>query len=145
MFKRRERHSVLINLTDHCVQLARLGRLDARPLHVDTFAEISASDVGSVARWLDFTFPDRAGKFISAYCGFHPTERVFQRDSINARRLSDREFLYNTVAEHSKIVSAKAWHVAALNPADGMPPVSYTHLRGLPPEDETNPAQGVWI
>jgi hypothetical protein len=121
MFKRRDRHSVLINLTDHCVQLARLGSPDVRPLAVDTFAEVSAADVGSVARWLDFTFPNRAGKFISAYCGFHPGERVFQRDSINARRLSDREFLYNVVADHSKIISAKAWHVAALNPVDGMP------------------------
>ena len=121
MFKRRDRHSVLINLTDHCVQLARLGRQDVRPLAVDTFAEVSVEDVGSVARWLDFTFPGRAGKFISAYCGFHPGERVFQRDSINARRLSDRDFLYNVVADHSKIISAKAWHVAALNPVDGMP------------------------
>src|SRR5271166_5664670 len=121
MFKRRDRHSVLINLTDHCVQLARLGRLDVRPLTVDTFAEVAAADVGSVARWLDFTFGNRAGKFISAYCGFHPAERIFQRDSINVRRLSDREFLYNVIAEHAKIISAKAWHVAALNPSDGMP------------------------
>ena len=121
MFKRRERHSVLINLTDHCVQLARLGRLDIRPLAVDTFAEVSIEDTASVARWLDFTFSDRAGKFISAYCGFHPAERIFQRDSINVRRLSDRDFLYNVIAEHAKIISAKAWHVTALNPADGMP------------------------
>jgi hypothetical protein len=101
------------------VQLARLGRLDVRPLKVDTFAEVSIADAGSVARWLDFTFSDRAGKFISAYCGFHPSERIFQRDSINARRLHDRDFLYNFVAEHAKIISAKAWHVAALNPLDG--------------------------
>ncbi|MGA2018542.1 MAG: hypothetical protein ABSH26_16480 [Opitutaceae bacterium] len=121
MFKRRDRHSVLINLTDHCVQLARLGRLDSRPLTVDTFAEVAAADVGSVARWLDFTFGNRAGKFITAYCGFHPAERIFQRDSISARRLYDREYLYNIVAEHAKIISAKAWHVAALNPVDGMP------------------------
>jgi len=121
MFKRRDRHSVLINLTDHCVQLARLGRLDARPLTVDTFAEVAASDVGSVARWLDFTFGNRAGKFITAYCGFHPAERIFQRDAIAPRRLYDREYLYNVVAEHAKIISAKAWHVAALHPVDGMP------------------------
>ncbi len=121
MFKRRDRHSVLINLTDHCVQLARLGRLDARPLTVDTFAEVAAADVGSVARWLDFTFGSRAGKFITAYCGFHPAERIFQRDAISARRLYDREYLYNIVAEHAKIISAKAWHVAALNSVDGMP------------------------
>lgn len=120
MFKRRDRHSVLINLTDHCVQLARLGRLDARPLTVDTFAEVAASDVGSVARWLDFTFGNRAGRFITAYCGFHPAERIFQRDSINARRLHDRDYLYNVVAEHAKIISAKAWHVSALNPMDGI-------------------------
>ena len=121
MFKRKERHGVLINLTDHCVQVARLGRLDVRPLTVDTFAEISASDAGSVARWLDVNFGDRAGKFVSAYCGFHPSERIFQRDAINVRRLTDRDFLYNMVAEHAKIISAKAWHVAALNPTDGMP------------------------
>ena len=121
MFKRRERHSVLINLTDHCVQLARLGRLDVRPLAVDTFAEVSVADVGSVARWLDFNFINRSGKFITAYCGFHPAERIFQRDSINVRRLYDREYLYNIVAEHAKIISAKAWHVAALSPVDGVP------------------------
>src|ERR1035441_6546161 len=118
MFIRRQRHSVLINLTDHCVQLARLGRLDVRPLTIDTFAEVSIADVGSVARWLDFnTLP---GKFIPPYCGFPPPERIFQRDSINVRRLYDREYLCNIVAEHAKIISAKAWHVAALNPGDGI-------------------------
>jgi hypothetical protein len=121
MFKRKERHGVLINMTDHCVQLARLGRLDVRPLTVDTFAEVSASDAGSVARWLDVNFGDRAGRFVSAFCGFHPSERIFQRDVINVKRLADREFLYNVVAEQAKIVSAKAWHVAALNPNDGLP------------------------
>jgi len=129
MFKRRDRHSVLINLTDHCVQLARLGRLDERPLTVDTFAEVAAADVGSVARWLDFTFGNRAGKFITAYCGFHPSERIFQRDALSARRLYDREYLYNVVAEHAKIISAKAWHVAALHPADGMPLTASTSAR----------------
>jgi hypothetical protein len=121
MFKRKERHGVIINLTDHCVQLARLGRLDVRPLSVDTFAEVSISDSGSVARWLDLNFGDRQGKFISAFCGFHPGERIFQREAINVRRLGDKEFLYNTIAEMAKITSAKAWHVAALNPMDGMP------------------------
>ena len=29
--------------------------------------------------------------------------------------------LYTTVADLAKITSAKAWHVAALNPTDGMP------------------------
>ncbi len=120
MFKRRERHSVLINLTDHCVQLARLGPLEERPLVVDTFAEVSIADVGSVARWLDFTFPHRSGRFVTGFCGFHPAERIFQRDAINVRRLSDRDFLYNVIAEHAKIISAKAWSVAALNPVDGM-------------------------
>ena len=94
MFKRKERHGVLINLTDHCVQLARLGRLDVRPLTVDTFAEISASDTGSVARWLDVNFGDRAGRFVSAFCGFHPSERIFQRDAINVRRLVERAVSY---------------------------------------------------
>jgi hypothetical protein len=129
MFKHKERHGVLINLTDHCVQLARLGRMDVRPLTVDTFAEVSISDAGSVARWLDVNFGDRSGRFISAYCGFHPSERIFQRDAINTRRLNDREFLYSTLAELAKVTSAKAWHVAALNPTDGMPLTPDTNTR----------------
>jgi hypothetical protein len=129
MFNRKERHGVLINLTDHCVQLARLGRLDTRPLTVDTFAEVSISDSGSVARWLDVNFGDRSGKFMPAYCGFHPPERIFQRDAINVRKLNDREFLYTTVAELAKVTSAKAWHVAALNPVDGMPLNSEANTR----------------
>jgi hypothetical protein len=129
MFNRKERHGVLINLTDHCVQMARLIRMDVRPLTVDTFAEIPIADSGSVARWLDFNFGDRAGKFITAFCGFHPTERIFQRDAITARRLSDREFLPATIAEFAKITSAKAWHVAALNPTDGMPLTPDSHSR----------------
>lgn len=129
MFNRKERHGVLINLTDHCVQLARLNRLDSRPLEVDTFAEISITDTGSVARWLDVNFGDRAGKFITAYCGFHPSERIFQRDAINVRQLNNREFLFTTVADLAKITSAKAWHVAALNPTDGMPLTADSNTR----------------
>ena len=83
MFKRKERHGVLINLTDHCVQLARLGRMDLRPLVVDTFAEISITDAGSVARWLDFNFGDRAGKFhVGLLPDSTPADRIFQRDAI---------------------------------------------------------------
>ena len=59
-------------------------------------------DAVSVARWLDVNFGNRAGTFVPAYCGFHPAERIFQRDSINVRKLTDREFLYNVVAEHAK-------------------------------------------
>lgn len=51
IFQRKERHGVLLNFTDHCVQLARLTGLDEKPLGVDAFAEIPKGDEDGVTRW----------------------------------------------------------------------------------------------
>ncbi|HWA09427.1 MAG TPA: hypothetical protein VG838_08265 [Opitutaceae bacterium] len=121
IFQRKERHGVLLNLTDHCVQLARLSGLDEKPLTVDSFAEIAAGDEEAVMRWLRETFPEHTSGYLPGYCSFHPHERLLLRETINPRRLAEQGYLSGLVAEHAKLASAKEWHVAALHPSEGLP------------------------
>lgn len=119
LLARTKRHGVLCNLTEHVVQLARLGRLDERPLTLDAFAELPVGDDGAITQWLQDTFEDKNTGYVSAYCGFHPIERVLLRENVNTRRLGEPNFLPNLLAEQSKITSLKDWHVSALHPLDG--------------------------
>jgi Tfp pilus assembly protein PilN len=121
IFQRKDRHGVLLNLTDHCVQLARLTGLDEKPLGVDAFAEIPAGDEEAITRWLSEAFPDRSGGgYLPGYCSFHPQERLLLRETINPRRLVEEAYLPGLVAEHAKISSTKEWHMVALNASDGL-------------------------
>jgi hypothetical protein len=121
IFQRKERHGVLLNLTDHFVQLARVSGLDERPLTVDQFAEHSIDDEEAITRWLRATFPDHTGGYLPGYCGFHPRERLLLRETLNPRRLTEAGYLSGLVAEHAKLSSTKEWQIAVLHPSEGMP------------------------
>src|SRR5882672_7905354 len=116
---RTKRHGVLWNVTDHQLQVARLGRLDEKPLVVDAFAEFAPGDEEGVNRWIRETFADRGPGYLAGYCGFHPNERVLLRESVNTRRMSEPNFLESLLAEHAKLPSTKDWQVCALHPVDG--------------------------
>lgn len=119
LLARTKRPGVLCNLTDHAVQLARLGRLDEKPLTLDTFTELPAGDDGAVTQWLERTFEEKRSGYVSAYCGFHPAERVLLRENINTRRMGEPNFLQNLLAEHAKLTVVRDWHVSALLPVEG--------------------------
>jgi hypothetical protein len=121
LLMRSRRDGILWNSTDHLVQVARLGRLDAKPLVVDRFAEFAPADDEAIAAWLQETFPDRGRGtgYLQAYCGFHPVERVLLRENINTRRFAEPNFLESQLAEQAKLSSTKDWRVAALHPIDG--------------------------
>ena len=129
IFQRKERHGVLLNLTDHCVQLARLTGLDEKPLGVDAFAEFPKGDEESVTRWILETFPDHSGGYLPGYCSFHPQERLLLRETVNPRRLVEEGYLSGLIAEHAKITSAKEWRTAVLHPADGLPLTAESAVR----------------
>jgi hypothetical protein len=114
-----QRTGILWNVTDHLVQIARLGELEKRPLAIDRCAEFAAGDDEGVAGWVRETFPDRGVGYLAGYCGFHPTERVLLRESVNTRRLAEPEFLPGLFTEHAKLSSTKDWFFRALNPIDG--------------------------
>ncbi len=122
LFTRNNRSGVLFNQNDHGVQLARLARLDERPVVVDAFAELAgAVDDDAISRWLRDQFPDRGPGYLTGYCGFHPVDRVLQRENVNTRRFAEPNFLPTLLAESAKLPSVKDWFVSALNPVDGEP------------------------
>jgi hypothetical protein len=120
MFKRKDLQGVLLNLTDHCVQLARLVRLDERPLAIDLFTELPATDDEAITRWLGETFPTHTAGLLPGYCGFYPTDRLLLREMINPRRLNEPEYVPSLVAEFAKQSSVKEWHTDALHTGEGL-------------------------
>ena len=116
---RNKRSGVLYNQTEHGLQLARLGRLDETPLTVDAFAELAPGDEDGLERWLAANFADRGPGYLSAYCGFHPTERVLLRENINPRRFAEPEYLSALLAEQARLPSTKDWFIRALHPVEG--------------------------
>jgi hypothetical protein len=116
---RNKRSGVLYNQTEHGLQLARLGRFDEKPLTVDAFAELAAGDDEGMTRWLAANFAERGPGYLSAYCGFHPSERVLLRENINPRRLAEPDYLPALLAEQARLPSTKDWFVRALHPIEG--------------------------
>lgn len=139
MFTRDKRTGVLFNQNDHGLQLARLARLNEKPLVVDMFTELPAAtaDDDAVADWLGRAFPNRGAGYLTGFCGFHPVERVLQREIVNTRRLAEPGFLPALLAESAKLPTVKDWVVTALHPIEGEEFTSTTPARpgllfGLP-------------
>ena len=120
MFNRQARPGALFHQTDNFIQLARLVRLDEKPLHVDALAEIAPNDEEALTRWLGANFNDYTGTgFLPTYCGFHPAQRVFARESVYTRRFADPGYLAGLIAEQAKVSSTRDWQMTALNPIEG--------------------------
>jgi len=97
-----------------------LVRLDEKPLHVDALAEIAPNDEEALTRWLGANFNDYTGNgFLPTYCGFHPAQRVFARESVYTRRFADPGYLAGLIAEQAKVSSTRDWQMTALNPIEG--------------------------
>jgi hypothetical protein len=119
LLARNQRAGVLLNVTDHAVQAARLGRLDEKPLVIDSFAELPPGDNEAVTQWVRATFPDRGQGYLPGFCGFHPPERVLLRENINSRRMVEPNYLSSLLAEQAKLPSVNDWQVCALHPLEG--------------------------
>ena len=116
---RTKRGGVLLNQNEHVVQLARLGRLDEKPMMVDALAELAPGDEDGIARWIAETFSDRGPGYLAGFCGFHPADRVLLRENINTRRFNESDFLSTLLAEQARLPSTKDWFVRALHPVEG--------------------------
>lgn len=120
MLTRNTRSGVLFSQNDHGVHMARLARLDEKPLVVDQLAELPMTpDDSAVGDWLRAAFPERGPGYLAGYCGFHPVERLLQREAINTRRMAEPDFLATLLAESAKVPPLRDWHVSALHPTEG--------------------------
>lgn len=119
LLSRNSRSGVLWNVNEHVVQLARLARPDVKPVVVDEMVELASGDEEGVGRWLRTTFPDRGRGLLPGYCGFHPTDRVLLRETINTKRMIEPNYLPQLLAEQAKLMTVNDWNVAALHPIEG--------------------------
>lgn len=119
ILSRSNRGGVLCNATEHVVQLARLDRLDEKPLVIDSLAEVAPGDDEAIAAWVRAAYPDRGAGYLAGYCGFHPSDRVLVRETINTKRLGEPNFLPGLLVEQAKLSSVRDWHIAALHPIEG--------------------------
>ena len=119
LLSRTKRTGLLWNVSDHGIQVARLGRLDERPLLVDSFAELPPGDEEGLTRWIKSKFPDRGQGYLPGYCGFHPPDRVLLRETVNTKRMVEPNYLSNLLAEQAKLTALNDWYVAALHPSEG--------------------------
>lgn len=119
IFNRKERSAALINFSGPCVQFARLGRLDERPLQLDQFCELPLDDEAAIQLWFQENFPLRNGGHVPAFCGFHPPERIISREAVNLRRLKESSYLHSLVCDYAKLSSAAHWQVNLLHPTEG--------------------------
>ena len=120
ILNRSSRGGLLLNQTDHGVQLARLGRFDEKPLMVDAFAELRAPvDDAAISEWIEANFRDQGPGYLGCYCGFHPADRLLLRENVNTRRFAEPNYLAALLAETAKLPAIKDWHLAALSATDG--------------------------
>jgi hypothetical protein len=137
LFTRSAHSGVLCNLTEHAIQLARLGQLDERPLTVDAALEVAHDDHAAISQWLNQTSANFGPGRLPAYCAFHPAQRVLSRQTINTRRIEEPSYLARRIVEQKDLTSFDDWHVTALGSIEGEPlattmPARSALLLGLP-------------
>jgi hypothetical protein len=119
MLSRSSRSGLLWNVNEHVIQLARLGRPDAKPILVDQMVELASGDDEGAANWMRRIFPDRGRGYVPGYCGFHPTDRVLLRETINTKRMVEPSYLPQLLAEQAKLTAVNDWNVCAIHPIEG--------------------------
>ena len=116
--QRNTRHSLLIEVNPYQILAAALDRPDSGPVVIEAAAEFDSHDDAGLRQWLDQNF-DKAKSWVPCIGGFAPPEALLQRESIQARRLSEADYLPDLIKEQFKIEQSANWKFAALSPLEG--------------------------
>ncbi|SDS05747.1 hypothetical protein [Opitutus sp. GAS368] len=115
---RNTRHSLLIEINPYQILAAAIDRPDDGPTVIESTAEFDADDDAGLRQWLDVNF-DKAKSWVPVIGGFVPPEALLQRESIQARRLSEAGYLTELVKEQYKVENPAGWKFAPLSPLEG--------------------------
>jgi hypothetical protein len=115
---RNTRQSLLIEFNPYQILAATIDRPDSGPVTIQSTAEFDASDDAGLRLWLDNNF-DKAKSWVPCIAGFAPPESLVQRESLQARRLNEPEYLNELVKEQYRIENPTGWKFAALSPLEG--------------------------
>jgi hypothetical protein len=116
---RNHRQSLLIEVNPYQILAAAIDRPDGGPCLIESTAEFDADDDAGLRQWLDANF-DKAKSWVPCIAGFAPPESLLQRESIQARRLNEPNYLQDLVKEQYRIENPSGWKFAALSPLEGV-------------------------
>lgn len=117
--QRNTRRSLLIEINPYQILAAALERPDSGPVVLEAAVEFDASDDAGLRQWIDGNF-DRQKSWVPVVGGFVPPEALIQRESLQARRLAEAEYLPDLVREQYKIENPAAWKFSTLSPLEGV-------------------------
>jgi hypothetical protein len=115
---RNTRHSLLIEINPYQILAATIDRPDSGAVTIKSTAEFDADDDAGLSQWLDANF-DKAKSWVPCIAGFAPPEALLQRESIQARRLGEPNYLPDLIREQYRVENPASWKFAALSPLEG--------------------------
>jgi len=118
-FNRHSRRGLLIEINPYQILAAGISRMEETPVTLDCAAAFDSDDDAGLRRWLDTNF-EKQNAWVPVICGFVPPEGLIQRESIQARKLAEPEYLANLVREQYRIENPDNWKFATLSPQDGV-------------------------
>ncbi len=115
---RNTRRSLLIEVNPYQTLAAVIDRPDTGPEVIESAVEFDAGDDTGLRQWIDENF-DSQKSWVPVLGGFVPPESLLQRESIQARRLAEPEYLPEFVKEQYRIENPADWKFTALSPLEG--------------------------
>ena len=115
---RNTRQSLLIEVNPYQILAAAMDRPDSGPVVLESAVEFDAGDDAGLRAWIDDNF-DSQKSWVPVFGGFVPPESLLQRESIQARRLGESDYLPELVKEQYKIENPEKWKFTALSPLEG--------------------------
>jgi hypothetical protein len=117
-FNRHSRRGLLIEINPYQILAAGISRMEENPVTLDCAMAFDSEDDAGLRRWLDENF-EKQNAWVPVLCSFVPPEGLIQRESIQARKLAEPNYLENLVREQYKIERPESWKLSTLSPQDG--------------------------
>lgn len=129
---RNSRRSLLIEHNPYQILAAGITRGDdPGSVLIDCAAEFDRNDDDGLRHWLAQNF-EKQNAWVPAVASFSPPEALFQRESLQPRKLADPDYLTDLVKDQYKIEHPANWKLQVLSPLEGeLVPAEGTQRPGL--------------
>lgn len=115
---RNPRRSLLIEHNPFQILAAGVTRSEAGGVTLDCTAEFDADDEDGLRHWLAQNF-EKQNSWVPAIASFCPPDALFQRESLQPRRLAEPGYLPDLVKDQYKIEHPASWKIQVLSPLEG--------------------------
>jgi hypothetical protein len=117
--KRNSRRSLLIEHNPFQILAAGITRDESGgAVILDCAAEFDRDDDAGLRHWLAQNF-EKQNAWVPAVASFSPPEALFQRESLQPRKLAEPDYLTDLVKDQYKIEQPANWKLQVLSPLEG--------------------------